>query len=140
MQIDDCVAKYGLKNGNSIQEEIIGVKSLEVVLGAVNLATAIKEHRPGDLYSKERPLVDIAPSILRDICASACGWICSRGTKPSKILSPQLSNIQRQRRDDYAEIAKMLRDTIAAASSHTDTKQMLGHLDDRIVSLQEVEC
>lgn len=137
LQIDDCVAKYGLQNGNSVLEEVIGAKTLEVVQKAVNLANSIKANGPDDISLKEKPLVDIAPYILRDTCASMCSWICLRGTKLPKMLGPQVSNLQRQRRADYAGIAKMLRDTIVVASSHADTKRMLGHLDERIASLQE---
>lgn len=135
LQIDNYVAEYGIKNGNSVQAEVISFKFLEIALEAVNLAHSIKEDLLRD-RSKEKPLVDIVPSILRDICADVCSWICSRGFGPPTTLAPQDSGIQSQRRADYAKIANILRDTVAAASSHSDTTQMLGRLDDRIASLQ----
>ncbi|KAJ6003766.1 hypothetical protein N7522_006458 [Penicillium canescens] len=153
LQIDDCVAQYGLKNGNSIQAEIFNLKCLQVVLEAVNMANTIKEYRPGDQYS-EKPLVDLAPSILRNVCAGLCCWVCSRGMESLELHEPQVPDIhsssregrlqtlgkdaKAQRRADYAELAKTFRDSVAAASSHRDTKQIVEHLDDQIAPLQDV--
>lgn len=56
-----------------------------VVLEAVNLANAIRKRRSDDRYSEERPLVDLAPPILRNICADACKWACAHGTRPLRV-------------------------------------------------------
>lgn len=158
LQIDDCVARYGFRDGGTVRTETTALRteyeSLEATLEAVDLAGSIRERRLEDPDSEERPLVDLAPSTLRNICANVCKLVCSRGKRLSKLPQPQTlgnhSGLRRegsrgvsgkevlwQRRADYAGIAKALRDTVAAASSHWDTEQMLGCLDDQLAFLQD---
>ncbi|KAJ6081449.1 hypothetical protein N7499_006323 [Penicillium canescens] len=157
LQIEECVAWYGLREGVLVHTDAIALctehKSLKVALEAVDLARAIKENHPCDADLDGKPLVDLAPSILRDSCAEVCLWICSRGKRPSGLLEDQTrvnhsrplgeqclqtpEQIHtRGRRADYAKIAKSLRDAVAAALSHRDTEQMVIRLDDQIASLE----
>ncbi|KAJ5249558.1 hypothetical protein N7524_011874 [Penicillium chrysogenum] len=144
VQIDGCVVQFGLEDGNAFHAEIIAAKCLEVVLEALNLAESIKEQHPGDTDSKEKPLIDCAPSILRTICADLCCWVCSRGKRPLESYEPSCPGLrsvspgealrvssedfQIQRKADYVAIANRLRDSVAAASSHRETGQMVASM------------
>lgn len=81
----DC---YSLRERDSLDAELVALtveyESHATVLRAVDLANTIGERRSEDWYSEQRPLVDIAPSIPRNICADACKWVCLRGTRPSR--------------------------------------------------------
>ncbi|OGE46608.1 hypothetical protein PENARI_c167G04322 [Penicillium arizonense] len=96
--------------------------SHRVALEAVDLANVIRPRRRGNQDAKdaeERPLVDIAPSVLRDIYASACDWVCLHDEDPSKLqtshtsANPKLEipvqtsgEETKRRRADLAEIGK----------------------------------
>lgn len=151
LQIDACVEKFGLEDGSAIYAEIITAKCLEVVLEARNLAKSIQEQPRGDLDSKEKPLIDCAPSILRNICADLCCWVCSHGKQPSESYEPHhpdlysespedpvrasIEGFQIKRKANYVATANQFRNSVAAASSHRKTEQMVGHLDDMIANL-----
>ncbi|KAJ5882720.1 uncharacterized protein N7473_011154 [Penicillium subrubescens] len=157
MQIDDCVSRYGWQDNGSIRTEAvthrIEYESLQAMFEAVDLAELIRRPWPADQDAGRRPLVDLAPSILRNICADVCDWVCLRGKRHWELLdsqtvenanlsqanSGQLSEqeTQRLRVLHYAGIAKLLRDTVAAASAHRDTKKMVQDLDYHLIRLQE---
>ncbi|KAJ5766650.1 uncharacterized protein N7511_004266 [Penicillium nucicola] len=157
LQIDDCVAQYGFKDRASIRAQamahLVGYQSHRAALEAVDLANVIRRCRPGNQEAKDaedRPLVDIAPSVLRDICASACGWVCLHDEDPSKLqVSHTSANVKleipaqasgdetKRRRADLAEMGKTLRDTVAAASSHGDTEKLVKRLDSQLAIFQE---
>ncbi|OQD78796.1 hypothetical protein PENANT_c080G09005 [Penicillium antarcticum] len=157
LQIDDCVIRYGFEDRASIRAKAmahrVGYESHRVALEAVDLANVIRHRRPGNQDAKdaeERPLVDIAPSVLRDICARACGWICLHDEDPLKLQTSHISaNVKhevpvqasgeetKRRRAELAEMGKTLRDTVAAASSHRDTEKMVKRLDSQLAILQE---
>lgn len=86
LRIDGCVVQFGLKDGKLFHAEIIAANCLEVVLEALNLPESIKEQPPGDTDSKEKRLIDCAPSILRNICADLCCWVCSRGKDRKSVV------------------------------------------------------
>ena len=88
--IDDCVAQYGLRNGNLIHAEVLSARCLRVALEAVNLADSIKSHQPDDRHLKELPLVDIEPSILRNLFADFCSWIVRVAKGPRRYFNHKL--------------------------------------------------
>lgn len=65
-----------------------GVRESYIALGAVDLANIIRQCRPWKQDAEdaeERPLVDIAPSVLRDIYASVCNWVSFYDEGPSTL-------------------------------------------------------
>ena len=63
------------------------------VPGGCSGSGQLRSTPPGDRYSVEKPLVDLAPSILRNINAGLCCWVCSRGMESSGLVEPQVPDI-----------------------------------------------
>jgi hypothetical protein len=84
-------------------------------------------------------LIDLAPKVLRNICAGMCYWSCLRGIDlvNSGSLPRLLRSSHENDGDDgvkrqilnYVEMARLLRDTAATATSHQDTAQILERID-----------
>lgn len=67
---------------------LVGYESHIIALEAVDLANVVRQRRPGKQDAEdteERPLVDIAPYVLRDVCASVCNWVCFHDEDPSTL-------------------------------------------------------
>lgn len=155
LKIEACIAQHGWKDENSLATEAtvhrIEYENIQAVLQAVDLAASIRQPQSADRGSVKRPLVDLAPSILRNICANLCEWVCGRAkrywhlqaskstekTTSSPGNSDQVLETHRRQFLHYAGIAKLLRDTVAAASSHSDTGGLIKYLDIKLSSLQD---
>ncbi|CAI7640682.1 unnamed protein product [Penicillium pancosmium] len=155
LKIEGCIARHGWKDEDSLATEAaahrMDYENNQAVFGAADLAASIRQPQSADQGSVKRPLVDLAPSILRNICADICKWVCARAkrhwdlqaskgvekTASSPENSDQVLETHRRQFLHYAGIAKLLRDTVAAASSHSDTEGMIKYLDLQLSSLQD---
>jgi hypothetical protein len=76
LQIDDCVSRYGWQNKGSIRTEAVArcmeYERLQAVFKAVDFAEFIRSPQSVDQDAGKILWVDLAPSILRNICAGVC--------------------------------------------------------------------
>ncbi|KAH6610281.1 fungal transcriptional regulatory [Trichoderma cornu-damae] len=160
MQVEDCVSQYGVQSEAPFEAEMTALRvefeALRAVHDGVEISRWMKQHSatadrgaPVQGYS----LIDLAPSIARDICAGLCFWICERGKRVLRRGSPRVTNIHPQNRpqeakdelkdqrkqdvSDYISVAKEFRNAVATATSHRDTQCVLERLDKQIASFDE---
>ncbi|ETS06650.1 hypothetical protein M419DRAFT_126082 [Trichoderma reesei RUT C-30] len=149
MQIADCVSRYGLQDGAPFEAEItalrVDLEALRAVHDGMEISQWMSQHsatsnRGVVAQTHSYSLVDLAPSIARDICAGLCFWICERGKQALGHGSPSATIARSQRRlkeaqpakqdvNDYRKAARQLRSAVATATSHRDTEQVLDRLD-----------
>jgi hypothetical protein len=157
MQVESCIGEYGLWDEMSLEAEIIMLRAqgecLQAVQDVVEVCQWIGPCPTVLAATKAKPLVDLAPSILRNICAGMCFWVCSRAmnllcSESSELLRYSSSrersggghcqqSMDRNRAGVYVKAAMTLRDTVAASSSHGDTVKILTRLDNQIHLLRE---
>ncbi|KAL7961601.1 hypothetical protein V8C34DRAFT_273040 [Trichoderma compactum] len=160
MQIEDCVSQYGVRIGAPLEGEMMALRvefeALRAVHDGVEISRWMRQYsasttRNGIIQSHS--LIDLAPSIARDICAGLCFWTCERGKKVFRHGSSGLTNIRSSNRqqeaktekdqkkqdiNDYRESAKEFRSAVATATSHRDTENVLERLDKQIASFEQV--
>ncbi|KAL7822593.1 hypothetical protein V8C26DRAFT_389411 [Trichoderma gracile] len=152
MQIEDCVSQYGLQRGVPFEAELaalrIDLEALRAVHDGVEISQWMRQHsatsnRGVVTQPRSHSLVNLAPSIARNICAGLCFWICERGKQALGHGSPSATMARSQNRqkeaqpakqdvNDYREAAQQLRSAVATATSHRDTEQVLDRLDKQI--------
>ncbi|KAH0494402.1 hypothetical protein TgHK011_001022 [Trichoderma gracile] len=150
--IEDCVSQYGLQRGAPFEAELaalrIDLEALRAVHDGVEISQWMRQHsatsnRGVVAQPHFHSLVDLAPSIARNICAGLCFWICERGKQALGHGSPSATMARSQNRqkeaqpakqdvNDYREAAQQLRSAVATATSHRDTEQVLDRLDKQI--------
>ena len=146
MQIEACVVSCHLKSSRILdvnrtvlrmRSECIGAISL-VLEGCVecNLLASISID-PGTIsYSQ----MDLAPSIIRDICVGMCCWIYQQMNDSCMDLGLisgvcKYTNQGDEQIADYVAIAKQLELAVATAVSHRDTIDMIKRLEQQRASL-----
>ncbi|KAL6871215.1 hypothetical protein J3F83DRAFT_734622 [Trichoderma novae-zelandiae] len=155
MQIEDCVSQYGVQRGAPFEREMtaLGVESeaLRAVHDGMEIAQWMRQYSATStrgIVARNHSLVDLAPSIARDICAGLCFWICERGKKVLRHGSPSTTIARSQNRqkeaepgkqdaNEHREAARQFRSAVATATSHRDTEQVLERLDKQIASFDE---
>ena len=158
MQIENLVSKYGIQGSDNLRSEMVfhrvEYESIRAVDEVAEMSAWLGKLRGHVEEAQKHSLVDLAPSILRDICKGLCVWTCLRGKKLLHESSlggrprPQHSDATqtvatttlrvRDRVASYRRVASSLRDAVATAMSHVDTKQIVEYLDGQILSLNEV--
>ncbi|KAJ6088739.1 hypothetical protein N7486_010000 [Penicillium sp. IBT 16267x] len=172
LQIESCISDYGILSEFPTEKELAKAHVQSQCLNLVKLHVVRAEDINQPLYARSirRPLVDLSPSILRNMCAGMCTWISlqAKDSLPSDLLqSLQLDlylktsaearygfNNHKRRtwdRDErckmsesspemrkYVHMAKGLRRTVEAASSHSDTAQILERLDALIGAVDRI--
>ncbi|KAL7913039.1 hypothetical protein GGI35DRAFT_272281 [Trichoderma velutinum] len=160
MQIEDCVSQYGVQNGAPLEAEMMVLRvefeALRAVHDGVEISRWMRQYSASTTrggMTRSHSLIDLAPSIARDLCAGLCFWTCERGKKVFRHGSSSLTNIRPrnhheaaknekdQRKhdvNDYKEGAKEFRSAVATATSHRDTEYVLERLDKQIASFEEV--
>lgn len=156
MQIEDCVSQYSVQDGAPFEAELtvlrVEFEALRAVHDGVEISRWMRQYSATTnrgAAAQNHSLVDLAPSIARDICAGLCFWICERGKRVLRHGSPSITNIRHKNRQqeagnekdqrkqdvsDYKEAAKEFRSAVATAISHRDTKYVLERLDRQIAS------
>lgn len=142
LQIECCVSDYGIQDNGSLEAEITAMRveyaSLRALNDMVDICRWIKRHEIHNQDHERHSLIDLAPSVLRNICAGMCFWSCQRGIElcnrgcPSLLRSTHENNGYdgfKRHVQTYVETAQLLRDTAATATSHQDTAQILERLD-----------
>ncbi|TFB05405.1 hypothetical protein CCMA1212_003046 [Trichoderma ghanense] len=159
MQIEDCVSQYGVQHATPLEAEMMALRveleALRAVYDGMEISQWIRQHsatsnRGVVAQNHSHSLVDLAPSIARNICAGLCFWICERGKKVLGHGSPSTTIARSQTRqkeaqsakqdvNDYIEAARQLRSAVATATSHRDTEQVLDRLDKQIALFEAAQ-
>jgi hypothetical protein len=142
LQIECCVSDYGIQDSRSLDAETTAIRveyaSVCALNDMVDICRWIKRHETLNRVHERHSLIDLAPSVLRNICAGMCFWSCQRGIELCNRGPPSLLRSTHENNGDdrfkrhvqtYVETAQLLRDTAATATSHRDTAQILERLD-----------
>lgn len=153
LQIEAIVADYGIKHDeNSLLEaDVLAARieyeSIRVLNGMASVCRWINQYEIEDDsgHNKRHSLVDLAPDILRNICAGMCYWSAQRGIElcqrgPSELLRVRHRSTEKDDGGDiryqivstYIKTATLLRETAATAISHNQTKQVLERIDHQL--------
>ncbi len=148
MQIENSVSEHGIQGSDTLRSEMVPhrveYESMRAVDEVAEMAEWLGKLRECGEEGQEYSLVDLAPSIVRDICKGLCVWTCFRGKKllrEGELGGGRGSTTTRvvgDRVAGYRRVAGLLRDAVATAVSHVDTEQIVGYLDGQILSLNEV--
>ncbi|KAL5094529.1 hypothetical protein Trisim1_007114 [Trichoderma cf. simile WF8] len=160
MQIEDCVSQYGVQNGAPWEGEMMALRvefeALRAVHDGVEISRWMRQYSASTTrggITQSHSLIDLAPSIARDICAGLCYWTCERGKRVFRHGSSGFTNIRPRNRqqegksekdqrkpdvNDYREGAKEFRSAVATATSHRDTEYVLERLDKQIASFEQI--
>lgn len=146
MQIEDYVAQYGVRNGTSLEAEMIAMRVEHEALRAVRDAAEVAKW---NARLGPHSLADLSPTIVRNICAGTCFWTCVRASEllQGDALAVKLRSIGLQKSNQgeakkkrilhYIEVATVLRDCVVTATSHQDTKGVLEGVNSRLALLNE---
>ncbi|GFG24138.1 hypothetical protein IFM61606_04038 [Aspergillus udagawae] len=142
LMIEDCVSEFGIQDKTNLETEIVTrrveYESLRALNEMVNICQWMKQHETHHEDPERRSLINLAPNILRNICAGMCYWSCQRGidlcdSGPPRLLQCRHANdreeILKRKVRNYVEIAQLLRDAAATATSHRDTAHVLERID-----------
>lgn len=139
MQIEDCVSQYGVQIGAPLEAEMMALRvefeALRAVHDGVEISRWMRQYSASTTrggITQSHSLIDLAPSIARDICA---GNIRPRNRQQeAKTEKDQ----KKQDVNGYRESAQEFRSAVATATSHRDTEYVLERLDKQIASFEEV--
>lgn len=153
LQIEAIVADYGIKHDNKslLEADVLAARieyeSIRVLKGMASVCRWINQYEieDGSGHHTRHSLVDLAPNILRNVCAGMCYWSAQRGIElcqrgPSELLRVRHRNTEKDDGVDmkfqivstYIETASLLRETAATATSHIQTKQVLERIDHQL--------
>ncbi|KAJ6440232.1 aldehyde reductase [Purpureocillium lavendulum] len=156
MQIENLVDQYGIQDAATLSSVAVShrveYESLRAVDQVADMSSWLAQIRLHGEEGKTHSLIDLAPSILRDVCKGLCVWTCLRATKLLQQQSQEdtlgahrapYDGSQRatmsinNRVASYRRVATSLRDAVASAVSHSDTGQIVAFLDEQIAALDE---
>jgi hypothetical protein len=108
LMIEDCVSEFGLQDETSLEAEVLArrveYESLRALNEMVNVCQWMKKHETHHDDHERHSLIDLAPNILRNICAGMCYWSCQRGMDLCDSGPPRL--LQSRHATDREEILK----------------------------------
>jgi hypothetical protein len=144
MQVESFVDKYGICNESNLDGEMACLKVEYECLRAVHDGIDVCNWM--ESYDKERndgthALVDLAPNIIRDICAGLCVWTSIRGKKlvdgpdishPYLVRAKTLAGVDDAKRQvlrEYLATTEVFRNSAMRATSHEDTQVTLERIN-----------
>ncbi|KAK5631033.1 hypothetical protein RRF57_006748 [Xylaria bambusicola] len=157
MQLDACVSQYGIEELGSSMGHIVDMRvkyeTLQAAHKIVNVAQWIKRLTVSEMWPTSTTMPDLAPGIIRNICAGAHNWIyrnveemlpMQRLRRPNPELAESdvtASNRSREelstaRLKSWMDSLTILRDIAATASSHRDTGPSIERLDGQMRALK----
>ncbi len=158
LQIESCVSDRGLQDSATLQAEAVVLRVEAESVRALNTGVEIlrwaRRVRDQGRDVRQLSLADLAPSVVRDIWAGLCFWCCTRGAalassgsavhlKPGQVCGQASTGVrpavsEKRRLDSYLDAAQLLRDEVATATSHRDTKDIVDRLDQQLALLKGV--
>ena len=151
LQIEKYVCDYGFQDSAVFSAEMVAMRveyeSLQAAADIVEISEWIRQPLTETQEIAKHSLVDLAPSILRNICAGICYWTCERGQALVEYGLPSIFERNSGMKDDnhylrhcverYVQTAEKMRNTVAAAASHHDTTSLLEKLDMQLSSVTQ---
>ncbi|KAF4345105.1 Zn(2)-C6 fungal-type DNA-binding domain protein [Fusarium beomiforme] len=137
MQIQACASRSGVDDDQSLEaimlDHLFEYRTLEAAKSIIEelprLQLKIYHKTPTGVIGY--PLIDLVPNILRDICAGTCRWMIIYG---KKLLSCDM----RKGAEYFVIEATKIRDAVATARSHVDTRIMVENLDEDLALLKQM--
>ncbi|KAI0197142.1 hypothetical protein EV127DRAFT_379442, partial [Xylaria flabelliformis] len=161
MQLEACVSQYGIEDRDSLPGQIADMRvryeSLQAAYKIVEVARWIEQLTVSERLLKSTStyaMADLAPVIIRNICAGASNWISLRANETLQSTAeeegpkltvgrsdhefPEKSRIEisEERGRSWVESLTTLRNIVASSTSHRDTECMLERLDQQLESLK----
>ena len=151
LQIERYVCDYGFQDSNIFSAEMVAMRveyeSLRAAADVVEISEWIRQPQTETQEMAKHSLVDLAPSILRNICAGICYWTCERGQALAEYGLPSIfernlgmkhdGHYLRRCVERYVQTAEKMRNTVAGAASHHDTPPLLDKLDVKLSSVTQ---
>ncbi|KAI3321347.1 hypothetical protein HD806DRAFT_524246 [Xylariaceae sp. AK1471] len=161
MQLEHYVSQYGINEPGSLMGQIVDMRVKYEALQAAHKIVEVAQWIEG-LTVNERTftsitthaLVDLAPGILRDICAGASTWLFLRAKEilyrtafqahptaerpDTEFGNKDATDLPRERVRSLIKSASTLRNVAAMAASHRETRQLVERLDRQLESLKEL--
>ncbi|KAI1131190.1 hypothetical protein F5Y10DRAFT_234015 [Nemania abortiva] len=162
MQIEACVSQYGIEDRSSLMGQIVDMRvkyeTLQAAYKVVEVARWIEKLTISQRTSTSvitHYMADLAPGVIRNICAGASTWISGRAReifhpKSHGLLNPvpgkpdyvfgdgDIAGLPKERAKSWIESLSALRDIAATATSHRDTEHLIKRLDQQRGSLEEL--
>jgi hypothetical protein len=159
MQIKAWVSENGLEDFTSMDtimlDHLIEYETLNMVATIVEASPQLRSEGIRRNTSEgviQYPLIDVAPSILRDICAGTSYWLSVQGQRlldqptmgdisvraESQRASPSARSCVIQGTESFAARARTLMNTVAGAASHKDTSKLMERISGQLSSLEEM--
>ncbi|KAI8952241.1 hypothetical protein F4801DRAFT_234334 [Xylaria longipes] len=160
MQLEACVSQYGIEDRDSVLGQIIDMRvqyeSLQAAYKIVEVARWIEKLTANEkilTYTSVYPMADLAPVVIRNICAGVFNWLSLRAEEtlhPTAEEGPKLTverpdhefsdkysmGISKERGRSWVESLTTLRNIVAMATSHRDTECLVQRLDQQLESLK----
>ncbi|GAW18913.1 hypothetical protein ANO14919_083960 [Xylariales sp. No.14919] len=156
MQLESCVLKYGIEEQSSVMGQIVDMQvkyeTLQAAYKIVEVAQWIEEvtiKQPVSTPTNTHTMADLAPGIIRNICAGCSNWISQKakemfqstaseglnhpsGTSDSLFNVGNTAELSRERARRWMDSSTLLRDVAATATSHRDTERLVEQLDQQL--------
>jgi hypothetical protein len=159
MQIEAWASDSGIATPSSLDavmlHHLIEYKTLKSAKSTAEVAPLLHSEkicRNAPTGVTAYPLVDVAPSILRDICAGTSYWLSNRA---KKLLDQEMwgGSSARSETQDFSDYARKsgaqrvkgftagaaaLKDAVAAATSHRETSPLVEELNEHFLCLERM--
>lgn len=139
MQIENWVEEHGI-DAASMADQLtaprVEYESLRVLNEGVEIAEWMASCRFGEFS-----VVDMAPNILRDICAGLGVWTCLHGRRDSATAIYRVhSGSGTDMVQMHLDIAGVFRSAAEGAVSHSDTESVLSRIDELVAALRKARA
>ncbi|KAJ8129483.1 hypothetical protein O1611_g4147 [Lasiodiplodia mahajangana] len=160
--LEACVSQYGIEERGSLMGQIIDMRvkyeTLQAAYKIVEVAQWIEKltvSQPTSTSVITHVMTDLAPGVIRNICAGASNWLSGRAKeifhppshgilnfatgRPDYVFGGgNTAGLSREQARSWMESLSTLRNIAATATSHRDTEQLVKRLDQQIGSLKEL--
>ncbi|KAF4439106.1 hypothetical protein F53441_12657 [Fusarium austroafricanum] len=158
LQVEASASKCGIHKLTSLEavmlNHLIEYETLKTTKRIIDIIPWLQSQRIQKNASTDDTgysLIDLAPSVLRNICAGTCYWLSERGLRllsgdmPIRPAGIEIQNGESRTKGylmkaagNFMNAAVTLRDAVETAGSHMDTLAMVEQLDKQISSLKQV--
>ncbi|KAI0403230.1 hypothetical protein F4802DRAFT_321509 [Xylaria palmicola] len=164
MQLEACVSQYGIEERGSLMGHIIDMRvkyeTLQAAYKIVEVARwieALSINQGVTTTAITYVMADLAPEIIRNICAGAATWISRRAVeilrptahekgetelsvgRPDVLIKDgAILTLPREGLRSWMESSTALRNIAATATSHRDTEPLVERLEQQLRHLKEL--
>ncbi|GAW26798.1 putative fungal transcriptional regulatory [Rosellinia necatrix] len=162
MQLEACVSRYGIEGRVSLMGQMVDMRvkyeTLRAASRIVEVARSIEKFTASQQTSGSSVMygmADLAPGIIRNICAGASTWISLRAReglhspvhegaylalrRTDYVLEDEsITGLLQERAESWMVSITAARDVAATAISHRDTEPLIERLDQQLGTLKEL--